>query len=133
METATIPASTPGAPSPSPLLSGSLITPETWVDGALCAQAYPDAFFPDSDTPERSTADALKLCASCPVRDECLTYALTHDERYGIWGGLTSRQRRRIKPLPRAERSTLCARGHDRVHGRSGPCKQCEQERKRNI
>lgn len=40
---------------------------------------------------------AKNLCAGCPVRDECLSYALENDEQYGIWGGLTPSQRDRIR------------------------------------
>lgn len=137
MDTATIPASTPGSPAPSPLLSGAFIAPEPWVDDALCGQTYPDAFFPDADAPEGSTAKARRVCGSCLVSDDCLTYALTHDERYGIWGGKTPNERRKMKPFPRKEPSQLCQRGHDRTpanthRSSSGTlvCKLCEQERK---
>jgi WhiB family redox-sensing transcriptional regulator len=37
------------------------------------------------------------VCLSCEVRSECLEYALAHDERFGIWGGLSERERRRLK------------------------------------
>lgn len=65
-----------------------------WQDDALCAQTYPDAFFPDKGG---STREAKQVCAACPVRAECLEYALTHDERFGIWGGASERERRRMK------------------------------------
>ena len=44
-----------------------------------------------------STREAKKVCLSCDVRGECLDYALAHDERFGIWGGLSERERRRLK------------------------------------
>jgi WhiB family redox-sensing transcriptional regulator len=56
-----------------------------WQDRALCAQTDPEAFFPE------------KVCRSCEVRVECLEYALEKDERFGIWGGLSERERRRLK------------------------------------
>jgi WhiB family transcriptional regulator, redox-sensing transcriptional regulator len=44
-----------------------------------------------------STREAKRVCLSCEVRSECLEYALAHDERFGIWGGLSERERRRLK------------------------------------
>lgn len=44
-----------------------------------------------------STREAKRICQACAVRDECLEYALEHDERFGIWGGLSDRERRRLK------------------------------------
>jgi WhiB family redox-sensing transcriptional regulator len=43
---------------------------------------------------------AKRVCLSCEVRQECLEYALAHDERFGIWGGLSERERRRLKRRP---------------------------------
>ena len=51
----------------------------------MCAQTDPEAFFPEKGG---STREAKKVCLSCDVRAECLEYALGHDERFGIWGGL---------------------------------------------
>ena len=65
-----------------------------WQERALCAQTDPEAFFPEKGG---STREAKKVCASCEVRVECLEYALANDERFGIWGGLSERERRRIK------------------------------------
>src|ERR671923_144147 len=66
----------------------------TWQERALCAQTDPEAFFPEKGG---STREAKKVCRSCEVRAECLEYALEHDERFGIWGGLSERERRRLK------------------------------------
>lgn len=68
--------------------------PPPWTAQALCAQTDPEAFFPDKGG---STREAKAVCASCNVRNECLEYALDHDERYGIWGGVSERDRRRLK------------------------------------
>lgn len=65
-----------------------------WQERALCAQTDPEAFFPEKGG---STREAKKVCASCEVRAECLDYALAHDERFGIWGGLSERERRKLK------------------------------------
>ena len=105
----TPPHTTPGLPItgvlPRPHLS---LVPETvedefesaevetdqWQDRALCAQTDPEAFFPEKGG---STREAKKICLGCEVRSECLDYALAHDERFGIWGGLSERERRRLK------------------------------------
>lgn len=65
-----------------------------WHERALCAQTDPEAFFPEKGG---STREAKKVCASCEVSSECLEYALAHDERFGIWGGLSERERRKLK------------------------------------
>ena len=65
-----------------------------WQDQALCAQTDPEAFFPEKGG---STREAKRVCRSCEVRAECLEYALEHDERFGIWGGMSERERRRLK------------------------------------
>ena len=70
------------------------LTPDQWQDRALCAQTDPEAFFPEKGG---STREAKKICLGCEVRHECLDYAREHDERFGIWGGLSERERRRLK------------------------------------
>ena len=68
--------------------------PDEWQDRALCAQTDPESFFPEKGG---STREAKRVCGGCEVRAECLGYALEHDERFGIWGGLSERERRRLK------------------------------------
>ena len=68
--------------------------PLSWQTDALCAQTDPESFFPEKGG---STRDAKRICTSCDVRDECLEYALHNDERFGIWGGLSERERRKLK------------------------------------
>mgnify|MGYP000911190571 FL=1 len=65
-----------------------------WQTDALCAQTDPEAFFPEKGG---STRDAKRICTLCDVRGECLEYALQNDERFGIWGGLSERERRKLK------------------------------------
>ena len=67
---------------------------DDWRLSALCAQADPEAFYPDKGG---STREAKKLCQTCDVREECLQSALENDERFGIWGGLSERERRSLK------------------------------------
>ncbi len=65
-----------------------------WQADALCSQTDPEAFFPEKGG---STRDAKKICSGCEVKAECLEYALKNDERFGIWGGLSERERRRLR------------------------------------
>ena len=65
-----------------------------WQEQALCAETDPEAFFPEKGG---STREAKRVCLSCEVRAECLEYALENDERFGIWGGLSERELRRVK------------------------------------
>ena len=65
-----------------------------WQERALCAQTDPEAFFPEKGG---STREAKKICTGCEVKAECLEYALANDERFGIWGGLSERERRKLK------------------------------------
>jgi WhiB family redox-sensing transcriptional regulator len=66
--------------------------PPEWQERALCAQTDPEAFFPEKGG---STREAKRICLGCEVRTECLEYALANDERFGIWGGMSERERRR--------------------------------------
>lgn len=68
--------------------------PLAWQTDALCAQTDPEAFFPEKGG---STRDAKRVCTTCDVRAQCLEYALQNDERFGIWGGLSERERRKLK------------------------------------
>lgn len=77
-----------------PVILAETDTALAWQAEALCAQTDPEAFFPEKGG---STRDAKRICASCQVRSECLEYALQHDERFGIWGGLSERERRKLR------------------------------------
>lgn len=61
-----------------------------WMRDGLCAQTDPDAFHPE---PGESLRPAKSVCLVCPVRTECLAYALEHHEQHGVWGGTSARQR----------------------------------------
>ena len=67
---------------------------QSWQERALCAETDPEAFFPEKGC---STREAKKICTGCEVKAECLEYALANDERFGIWGGLSERERRRLR------------------------------------
>src|ERR1700722_5022286 len=77
--------------SPGPVIHGASATP-WWVD-ALCRQHTPDLWFPESE----AGMEAVAICAECPVRTDCLSWAIEHNERYGIWGGVSARGRQRIR------------------------------------
>ena len=83
-----------GVPGVRRPLEGEDGNPLGWQTDALCAQTDPEAFFPEKGG---STREAKRVCRSCEVRAECLEYALEHDERFGIWGGMSERERRRLK------------------------------------
>ncbi|MGO1306917.1 MAG: WhiB family transcriptional regulator [Microbacterium gubbeenense] len=81
----------PGAPMAGGVEDDGALS---WQTEALCAQTDPEAFFPEKGG---STRDAKRVCETCDVRAQCLEYALANDERFGIWGGLSERERRRLK------------------------------------
>ena len=66
----------------------------SWQRQANCMGVDPDLFFPERGA---STREAKEVCRGCVVREECLEYALTNGEKFGIWGGLSERERRRIR------------------------------------
>lgn len=65
----------------------------SWLERAACTQEDSELFFGgDSE----STRTALSCCRTCPVKGDCLDFALANDQRYGIWGGLTEGRRRKL-------------------------------------
>ena len=65
---------------------------ETWADSALCRQARPDELFVKGAAQNR----AKQICGQCPVRTECLAEALDSKVEWGVWGGMTERERRAL-------------------------------------
>lgn len=65
-----------------------------WQEQAICPQTDPDAFYPDH--PLSAARDAKRVCARCPVTQQCLAHALNTDEPHGVWGGKTRSERRRM-------------------------------------
>ena len=80
--------------NPAPAERWDVTHAEAWRQDALCAETDPEAFFPDKGG---STREAKLVCRGCSVRGECLEYALANEERFGIWGGLSERERRRVR------------------------------------
>jgi WhiB family redox-sensing transcriptional regulator len=84
-----------------------------WRSAGACRAADPDLFFPISSVglAERQIARAKMICAECGVRQQCLDFALSHDQVYGIWGGTTpeDRQRERRRRRRAAARRRVAA------------------------
>jgi WhiB family redox-sensing transcriptional regulator len=67
---------------------------QSWQASANCLGVDPDLFFPERGA---STREAKEVCRGCVVREQCLEYALRNGEKFGIWGGMSERERRRIR------------------------------------
>ena len=72
-----------------------LAQPVDWMEDAACARTDPELFVLDKGG---SANPAKRVCAGCDVRYDCLDYALVNNERGGVWGGLTGKERRGLKP-----------------------------------
>jgi WhiB family redox-sensing transcriptional regulator len=84
----------------------TLAIPGRWAKRALCAQADPDAWFPGNGHREL-TQLAKRICARCPVRAQCLEYALSVADTWGgiatgIWGGTTPQERDQLRQQRKA-------------------------------
>ena len=66
----------------------------SWQREANCLGVHPDLFFPERGA---STREAKEVCRGCVVREACLEFALNTGEKFGIWGGMSERERRRIR------------------------------------
>lgn len=71
-----------------------LFEPQPWMIHGVCRGVDPDLFFPERG---ESTIEAKAICSTCPVKYECGEYALSTGEKFGIWGGLSERERRKIR------------------------------------
>jgi WhiB family redox-sensing transcriptional regulator len=76
------------------LIEALAIDELSWQDYANCRGADADLFFPERGA---STRRAKSICTACEVRDECLDFALQFGEKFGIWGGMSERERRRVR------------------------------------
>lgn len=111
-----------------------LATPDTaedWRERALCAQVDPELHFPEKGG---SSKAAKAICQQCPVQVECLEHALANNETFGVWGGLTARERHKLGRVQRSPE--LCRNGHDLaavgIHPKDG-CQQCRRERQQRY
>ena len=78
----------------------------TWQTKANCMGVDPDLFFPERGA---STREAKEVCRGCVVREDCLEYALANGEKFGIWGGLSERERRRLRRQRAMQRRATAA------------------------
>ena len=72
-----------------------------WLAKANCMGVDPDLFFPQRGA---STREAKEVCRGCVVREDCLEFALDNGEKFGIWGGMSERERRRLRRARAIER-----------------------------
>jgi WhiB family redox-sensing transcriptional regulator len=84
-----------------------------WMADAACRGMNPDLFFPERGG---STAEAKAVCAGCPVRVECLDYAITNFEKLGLWGGTSERQRRAMRRRRHQSRGSTSGSGGFEAH-----------------
>jgi WhiB family redox-sensing transcriptional regulator len=70
---------------------------QSWRTRAACCDADPGLFFPGLGG---SAGPAKRICAACPVRAECLAFAVASGERFGVFGGLSERERHRMGTRP---------------------------------
>ncbi|WP_276565109.1 WhiB family transcriptional regulator [Rhodococcus rhodochrous] len=86
-------------------------TSEHWWDAAACKFFGPAPFFaPDDETHgqrARREHTAKLICRPCPVRHECLHYALAIGEHHGVWGGATEHERKVFTYAPRRGREGI--------------------------
>lgn len=106
------------------------LPPRPWLDQAACRGLDPALFHPQRGEP---TEPAKRVCASCPVRQECLDWALEANEKHGVWGGMSERQRRQLRIAANiASRERPIDHGTYRgyaQHRRRGeqPCEMCRE------
>jgi WhiB family redox-sensing transcriptional regulator len=78
----------------SKLIEALAVDELLWQDYANCRGADADLFFPERGA---STRRAKSICQACEVRTDCLEYAIVNGEKFGIWGGMSERERRRVR------------------------------------
>lgn len=78
-----------------------------WMQHGLCRQLAPSTFFPNDGT---GVEVARRICATCPVQEPCLEYALAERIDHGVWGGASERERRRIAKRRRQEAAAAAKR-----------------------
>jgi WhiB family redox-sensing transcriptional regulator len=76
-----------------PLLAVPITDERPWAAFAACRDLNPETFFPMTREGERA---AIRICHGCPVRLECLEYAVEARIRFGVWGGMTEKQQRAL-------------------------------------
>lgn len=67
---------------------------QEWQSRANCMGVDPELFFPERGS---STREAKEVCRGCVVQQDCLEFAIANGEKFGIWGGMSERERRRVR------------------------------------
>ena len=108
-----------------------------WQDRAECIGTDPELFFPGRGDDTRA---AKAICATCPVRAECLAYALDNDIKFGIFGGKSERERRRLRGGMRDRCRPLAPIDHGTTRGylqhrrrHLEPCQACREAYIRRV
>lgn len=99
-----------------------------WREQAACRGVDPEVFHPGRGSAASETDAALAMCAVCPVVEQCLAYALNTNQKLGIWGGTTGRDRRQL--IRTWRRTTPCNRCGTRLEYTSNAPKYCDRCRK---
>lgn len=98
------------------MLNDTFAAPDlSWQEEALCAQTGSEFFFPE---PGSSVREAKRICELCEMRSACLEYALNHDERFGVWGGLSEKERLSLRRTQEQERGLVQDGDQAPVQGR---------------
>ena len=78
----------------------------TWQRRANCMGVDPELFFPERGA---STREAKEVCRGCVVREDCLEFAIANSEKFGIWGGMSERERRRVRRMRVLAQASIAA------------------------
>lgn len=78
------------------ILAAPIGEDKPWATFAACRNEESMTFYPQN---KREEASALATCDICPVQVECLEHALATSERFGVWGGTTEKQRRKLSRI----------------------------------
>lgn len=106
-----------------------LFQPQPWTEQAACKGLPTEWWFPGRGDP---TDQAKQICSTCPVRQDCLEYSFTIPTVVGIWGGITGRERRKIKSQTSTRPKRLINHGTHSgyvVHRKrkEQPCEACKE------
>jgi WhiB family redox-sensing transcriptional regulator len=97
-----------------------------WQADAACRGTDPNLWFPERGA---TLAEARQVCAGCPVRAECLEWALDNNQSLGVWGGLSERARRQMQKARKAVAECGTESGYYHHHriAHDDPCEACRK------
>lgn len=113
-----------------------------WRQQASCIGVDPELWFPEGETHVISRGKQAKaICRGCPVAQQCLEWALTTEQRFGIWGGLNATERNKLRRQKQAAMVRTCKNGHlmdsdnIRLHSTTGHpiCRTCDNKYRREY